>query len=73
MKFIAYNPATGKKIALRELKYDDGIHGLKVFYSDSDGNLVHNQVLKKLFEAEQYPTSMQVEIDKQPYYLIGER
>jgi len=73
MKFIAYNPATGEKIKLRELKYNDGLHGPKVFYSDNAGNLVYNQILKKLFEAEQYPNSMEVEIDKKPYYLIGER
>lgn len=73
MKFIAYNPNFRKKIRLNEhTQQVEGTNSSMIYYTDGHGNLVLDFATKRLFDPNKYESNMMVEIEKQPYYLIGE-
>lgn len=72
MKFIAYDPETGKKVKLIEHLHNDEVYGRKIYYSDEKHNFVYLSEGKLLFDHSQYSTVMEVLINKKCYYLIGE-
>ncbi|MDC4271727.1 hypothetical protein NRA10_17485 [Acinetobacter baumannii] len=72
MKFIAYNPNFGKKIRLVEHTHQEREDFSKLYYTDEHGNFVLDFATKLIFDPNKYESNMMVEIEKQPYYLIGE-
>ena len=72
MKFIAYDPKTGQKVKLIEHLHNDEVYGRKIYYSDDKHNFVYMIEGKQLFDHNQYSTVMEVLINKQRFYLIGE-
>ncbi|MDB0116181.1 hypothetical protein CTZ05_05490 [Acinetobacter baumannii] len=72
MKFIAYNPNFRKKIKLVEHIHQESKGSSKIYYTDEHGNFVLDFATKLIFDPNKYESNIVVEIEKQPYYLIGE-